>query len=89
MKWKKYKDAYTVSCLDANSVPIYEARITECSALYVLEIKIAGYFYSRKYYCTVEACKAYFEQFIKKTIECFQQTLGKERNWYFPEFDWE
>lgn len=88
MKWKKYKDAHTVSCLDANNVPIYEARIIKHNAnTYVLKVKIAGYFYDRKHYGTVEECKAYFEQFIKKTIELFQNTLGKARNYYFQEFN--
>lgn len=87
MKWQKYKDSWYADCLDANSVPIYEAKITKFSGKYVLEIKIASYDSSREYYGTVEECKAYFEQFIKKTIELFQNTLGKARNYYFQEFN--
>ena len=87
MKWQKYKDSWYADCLDANSVPIYEAKITKFSGKYVLEIKIASYDSSREYCGTVEECKAYFEQFIKKTIELFQNTLGKARNYYFQEFN--
>ena len=88
MKWEKYKDSWYAFCLDANNVPIYEAKITKHNAnSYVLKVKIAGYFFDRKHYGTVEECKAYFEQFIKKTIELFQNTLGKARNYYFQEFN--
>ena len=87
MKWKKYKDSWYTDCLDANNVTIYEAIISKHKEnTYVLKVKIAGYFFDRRHYGTVEKCKAYFEQFIKKTIEMFQQTLGKARNWYVPEF---
>lgn len=88
MKWKKYKDNWYADCLDANNVPIYQAWITKHNEnIYVLNVKIAGYSYRIKYYDSVEECKAYFEQFIKKTIELFQNTLGKTRNWYVPEFN--
>lgn len=88
MKWEKYKDSWYADCLDAKNVPIYQAWIAKHNEdSYVLRVRIAGYSYVSKYYGTVEECKAYFEQFIKKTIELFQQTLGKARNWYVPEFN--
>lgn len=88
MKWKKHKDSWYADCLDAHSVPIYEACITKHNEnTYVLKVKIAGYSYNSKHYGTVEECKAYFEQFIKKTIELLQNTLGKARNWYFSDFE--